>query len=53
MVLLTLTVGQEPTVAEYEITTDPVPADSAVTNPAEETLATLGLLLDQAPRLEV
>ena len=50
MVLLTVTVGQEPTVAEYEITTDPVPADSAVTNPAEETLATFGLLLDQAPR---
>ena len=53
MVLLTITVGQEPTVAEYEITTDPVPADNAVTNPAEETLATFGLLLDQAPRLEV
>ena len=53
MVLLTITVGQEPTVAEYETTTDPVPADKAVTKPDEETLATFGLLDDQAPRLEV
>ena len=53
MVLLTFTVGQDPTVAEYEITTDPVPADSAVSKPVDETLATFGLLLDQAPRLEV